>query len=95
MRRGHRGIGQRAADEIRDRYALRQSDLLLLADDAETQRLFRAHAAGTAEETATARRAAEAYLQRAWQLVAYFSETPLGGSIWKVELGGGVVSDES
>ena len=32
------GIAQRAADEIGSRYALRQSDLLLLSENAETQR---------------------------------------------------------
>jgi signal transduction histidine kinase len=63
------GIAQRAADEIRGSYALRQSDLLLLAENAETQRLYRAHGTGNAEETQAAQRAADEYLQRAWQLV--------------------------
>ncbi len=63
------GIAQHAADEIRSRYALRQSDLLLLAENAETQRLYRAHVGGSPEEIEAARQAADEYLGRAWQLV--------------------------
>ncbi len=43
-------IAERAARELADQYALRESDLLLLAENAETQRLYRAHANGDAAE---------------------------------------------
>jgi signal transduction histidine kinase len=62
-------IAERAAEEVADRYALRQSDLLLLAENAETQRLHRAHLAGDGEETGAAYAAADAYLRRAWQVI--------------------------
>jgi len=63
------GIAQRAADEIRRRYALRQSDLLLLAENAETQRLFRTRAGGDVDQVQAAFGAADNYLQQAWQAV--------------------------
>jgi signal transduction histidine kinase len=62
-------IAERAAAEIADRYALRQSDLLLLAENAETQRLLRAHQAGGAEAAQAAYEAADAYLRQAWRVV--------------------------
>lgn len=63
------GIAQRAADEITDRYALRQSDLLLLAENAETQRLYRTRADGDLGQAQAALRRADAYLRQAWQAV--------------------------
>lgn len=63
------GIAQRAADEIANRYALRQSDLLLLAENAETQRLYHARADGGPREMESALAAAEAYLRQAWRSV--------------------------
>jgi len=61
-------IAERAAEEIRDRYALRQSDLLLLAENAETQRLYRVLAAGDEERMESARRSADDYLRRVWEV---------------------------
>ncbi|NIN71443.1 MAG: HAMP domain-containing protein [Gemmatimonadetes bacterium] len=63
-------IAERAATEIAERYTLRQSDLLLLAENAETQRLFRARAAGDEELVASAYEMADAYLRRAWGVMA-------------------------
>ncbi|MFQ6046055.1 MAG: ATP-binding protein [Gemmatimonadales bacterium] len=60
-------IAQRVAQEIRDRYALRLSDLLLLAENAETQRFYREHETSAPRQVAEARRAADAYLRRAWE----------------------------
>lgn len=61
-------IAERAAQEIRDRYTLRESDLLLLAENAETQRLYRELVAGDAEQLESARRSAHDYLRRAWEV---------------------------
>ncbi len=63
------GIAQRAATEITNSYALRQSDLLLLAENAETQRLYRTRAQGDPRQVEAALRAADDYLQQAWQAV--------------------------
>ncbi len=63
-------IAERAARELADQYALRESDLLLLAENAETQRLYRAHANGDAAERRRALSAADEYLSRAWQQFA-------------------------
>jgi signal transduction histidine kinase len=59
-------IAQRAAQEIQHAYALRQADLLLLAENAETQRLCRAHASGDSGALQAALHAADDYLRRAW-----------------------------
>jgi len=63
------GIAQSAAQEITSRFALRQSDLLLLAENAETQRLYQTRLEGDARETEAALRAADDYLHQAWQAV--------------------------
>jgi signal transduction histidine kinase len=63
-------IAERAAADIAERYALRQSDLLLLAENAETQRLCRAHSAGDEDAEDAAYEMADAYLRRAWELMA-------------------------
>lgn len=62
-------IARRAATEISDRYTLRQSDLLLLAENAETQALFRAHLDGRSAARETALAAADEYLRRAWEVL--------------------------
>ena len=95
-------IAQRAAAEIGDRYAQRQSDLLLLAENAETQRLCRARAAQDPEQFEAAFVAADRYLRRVWavvgsswdfslspdgQYVAYSSDKLQGSSAWQVDLG--------
>jgi signal transduction histidine kinase len=64
-----RTIAERAATEMHDRYLLRQSDLILLAENAETQRLFRFRAAGGRAEAESALAAADAYLRHAWELL--------------------------
>jgi signal transduction histidine kinase len=63
-------IAERAAAEIAESYALRQSDLLLLAENAETQRLCRAHSAGDEDAEGAAYEMADAYLHRAWEVMA-------------------------
>jgi len=63
-------IAERAASELRDRYALRESDLLLLAENTETQRLFRARNGARRAEVDAAWAAADAYLRGAWELFA-------------------------
>jgi signal transduction histidine kinase len=63
-------IAERAAADLRDRYSLRESDLFLLAENAETQRLFRNHVGTGHAETEAALAAADAYLRRAWELFA-------------------------
>lgn len=59
-------IAQRLASDIQDRYALRASELLLVADNAETQELYRAHAAGTDGPASKAFTNADTYLTSAW-----------------------------
>ena len=62
-------VTARIADEIQSRYALRQSDLLLFADNAETLGLYQAHAAGNSGGYVAARVAADAFLRQAWDVV--------------------------
>jgi signal transduction histidine kinase len=64
-------IAERTAGELRDRYALRESDLLLLAENAETQRLLRALEGGSGVDADAAHAAAVAYLRRAWESFAH------------------------
>lgn len=64
-----RAIAERAASELRDRYAKRESDFLLLAENAETQRMFRVRASAGRAEAEAAAATADAYLRRAWQLL--------------------------
>jgi len=63
------GIAQGAAQEITNRFALRQSDLLLLAENAETQRLYRTRVEGDSQQVEAALRGADTYLQQAWRAV--------------------------
>jgi len=65
-----RDMAQRAASDVQDRYRLRESDLLLLAENAETQRLLRARRSGERSEIESAWAAADAYLRRAWEQFA-------------------------
>jgi signal transduction histidine kinase len=62
-------IAQGTADAIRELYAQRQSDLLLLAGNAETQSLFRARADGASAAWHAALASADPYLRRAWEVV--------------------------
>lgn len=59
-------IAERAAAELTERYAQRESDLLLLVENQETQRLYRAHASGDAAQWAAELPQADAYLRTAW-----------------------------
>ncbi len=63
-------VAERVAAELRDRFASRESDLLLLAENAETQRLYEVHARGDETAFAAARAAADAYLRAAWSQMA-------------------------
>lgn len=60
-------LAERAAHEIADRYAVQQSDLLLLAENWETQRLLRAEAARDSAAMRAARATAEPYFDQLWQ----------------------------
>jgi len=62
-------LAHQAASEIQDRYELRLSELLLLAENAETQRLYQAHSGRTATPLDTAVQQANAYLAGAWRQV--------------------------
>ncbi len=62
-------LAQRAAEEISLLYAQRQSDLLLLAENTETQRLLRANAEGNPAVRDAAIAAARPYLDRVWEVV--------------------------
>ena len=62
-------VTTRVADEIGAHYALRLSDMLLFADNAETLRLYQTHAAGDSAGYAAARVAADAFLRQAWNVV--------------------------
>ena len=64
-------IAERTASELRDRYTLRESDLLLLIENAETQRLFRTREGGSRADADAAWTAADTYLRRAWELFAH------------------------
>ena len=63
----NRAIAERVAAGIQDLSALRESDLLLLTSNAETQRLYRAQGAGDASERAAALVSADRYFRQAWQ----------------------------
>jgi len=59
-------LADRAAAELQDRYELRLSELLLLAENVETQSLYRVHSGRSVEPLDSARHAAERYLAQAW-----------------------------
>lgn len=59
-------LAHRAAAELQGRYELRLSELLLLAENVETQRLYRVYSGRSVEPLDNARRAAELYLDQAW-----------------------------
>ncbi len=67
-----RSIAERAASGLSERYALRQSDLLLLAENAETQRLYAARATGDRAREAAALTMASGYLHQAWEHFSRF-----------------------
>ena len=63
----NRAIAERVAAGIQDLSAQRESDLLLLTSNVETQRLYRAQRAGDAKERAAALASADRYFRQAWQ----------------------------
>jgi signal transduction histidine kinase len=62
-------IATRAAEQLEQSYALRESDLLLLAENTETQELYQALGSGDARAQDAAFAAADAYLRQAWSVV--------------------------
>ncbi|MDP2958515.1 MAG: hypothetical protein Q8N53_18965, partial [Longimicrobiales bacterium] len=60
-------IAERVAAGISELSALRESDLLLLTSNAETQQLYRAEAAGSLSDRVSARASADLYFRQAWQ----------------------------
>jgi len=62
-------IADRIAAEVGDRWALRESDLLLFAENMETQQLYRAFASGDTARIAAARSSADSYLAEAWNVL--------------------------
>jgi signal transduction histidine kinase len=62
-------IATRSAEQLQQRYQLRESELLLLAQNTETQQLFRALASDDADAWETALGSADAYLGQAWEVM--------------------------
>jgi signal transduction histidine kinase len=71
-------IAQQTASDLTDRFELRLSELLLLAENAETQRLYQAYSGGATLPPDSAFRQAEEYLNGAW--------AQFGGSYRRIEL---------
>lgn len=83
-------IAERAAEELGRRHETHVSDLRLLAENAETQRLFRALASGQAGELERARAAAESFLETVWAgMSSYYRGAELrdGGGAAVIRLG--------
>jgi hypothetical protein len=59
-------LANRAASDLQDSYELRLSELLLLAENVETQRLYRAYSGRSVEPLDDVLRVAELYLDQAW-----------------------------
>lgn len=62
-------IAHRIAADLSDRYALRAAELQLVAGNAETERLFQAHADGLGGAGSASLLAAHSYLSSVWNLV--------------------------
>lgn len=62
-------IARAATLQLKDRYAVHESNLLLLAQNAETLSLYQAHASGDTARVADARSTAVPYLDYAWQVL--------------------------
>jgi signal transduction histidine kinase len=85
-------IAERAADELARRHEIHVSDLHLLAENAETQWLFRALARRPANsaEVAAARRSAEEYVGTVWsRLTPYYRAVELRDASGAVALAPG------
>ncbi len=61
-------IAQRAAEQLQRRYFRYESDLLLLADNVETQRLFRERYSGDSDRWESAFGTVDSFLQQVWEL---------------------------
>jgi signal transduction histidine kinase len=64
-------IASRAARELQDRLDLQASDLALLSENAETQRLLRIIKGGDSSAIRSARQAAEAYWRDLWRTMRF------------------------
>lgn len=60
-------LAVRAADQLDDRWALLRSDLLFLAENAETQRIYAAERAQDTTAIRTAVESADAFFRQAWE----------------------------
>jgi signal transduction histidine kinase len=61
-------IVDRSVTELRDRFVVSESNLQLLSQNVETERLYRAHATGAGEQIAEARAALEPFMREAWEV---------------------------
>jgi len=61
-------IVDRSVAELRERFAVSESNLLLLTQNVETERLFLAHSTGTAEDVADATASIERFMRQAWEV---------------------------
>jgi signal transduction histidine kinase len=80
-------LARRAARIVEDRYAVVTSDVLLLSENAEVQRLLVAMPRGDSNILNAARQAADEYLQSVWRLIGsgYYSAEltdTRGGRLW-------------
>jgi signal transduction histidine kinase len=62
-------IAERSARQLSARFQILSGDLELLADNAETARLYRALGTGDSSALATARSSVDAYLAAAWRII--------------------------
>ncbi|KPK61760.1 MAG: hypothetical protein AMS21_09015, partial [Gemmatimonas sp. SG8_38_2] len=65
-------IATRSAEQIDQNFALRESELLLLSENAETQRLYQALANDDPRAWELALGSADAYLRQAWDVLSPF-----------------------
>jgi len=61
-------IVDRSVTELRDRFVVSESNLQLLSQNVETERLYRAHATGAGEQIAETRAALEPFMREAWEV---------------------------
>jgi len=61
-------IANRAAQELENRYLRYESDLILLAENVETQRLFQSHYGSREGSWEGALSSADFYLRQLWEL---------------------------
>jgi signal transduction histidine kinase len=62
-------ISAKSANDLKDSYSLIVSDLMLFAENAETQGMYAAYTSGDSARIAVARRRADAYLRDAWEVL--------------------------